>query len=48
MNKLLRSSGQGCTPLRCGGDDGMKLTPEGDDADRPISIVERVRWRIAN
>ena len=40
MNGLLRSSGQQRNPLLCGGgDEGIKLTPEGDDAGRPISIV---------
>ena len=42
MNWKLRSLelGQGSTPPRAGsGDDGIKLTPEGDDADRPISMV---------
>jgi len=43
MNLMFRSSelGQGSTPPRAGGggDDGMKLTPDGDDASRPISMV---------
>jgi hypothetical protein len=39
---MLRSLklGQGSIPPRAGGgDDGIKLTLEGDDAGRPISIV---------
>ena len=43
MNSMLRSSklGQGFTPPRAsrGGDDGIKLTPDGDDASKLISIV---------
>jgi hypothetical protein len=42
MNLELRSLelGQGSTPLGAsGGDEGIKLTPNGDEADRPISIV---------
>jgi hypothetical protein len=42
MNSMLRSSelGQGSTPPRAGsGDDGIKLTLDGDDAGRPISMV---------
>jgi hypothetical protein len=39
INWMLRSS-KGFTPPRAGGgDDGIKLTPEGDDASRPISMV---------
>jgi hypothetical protein len=42
MNSMLRSSelGQGSTlPRAGGGDDGIKLTLEGDDVARPVSIV---------
>ena len=45
MNSMLRSSelGQGFTLPRAssGGDDGIKLTPDGDDDARPISMVLR-------
>jgi hypothetical protein len=47
MNSMLRSSelGQGSTPPRSGGsgDDGIKLTPESDDAARPISMLLQCR-----
>jgi hypothetical protein len=50
MNSMLRSSelGQGFTPPRAsgGGDDGIKLTPDGDDAARLISMVLRQDGRL--
>jgi len=42
INSMLRSSelAQGWTPLGAGGgDEGIKLTPDGDEAGRPISMV---------
>ena len=42
INSRLRSSelAQGWTPLGAGGgDEGIKLTPDGDEVGRPISMV---------
>jgi len=37
---LFRSGCQGSTPLGAGGgDDGIKLTPDGDEDGRPTSMV---------
>ena len=40
INLSLRSSGQYFIPLAGGGgEEGIKLTPDGDEASSPISIV---------
>ena len=40
MNLLFKSSGQHCIPFGGGGgDEGKKLTPCGEEAGRPISMV---------
>jgi hypothetical protein len=40
INSLFRSGCQGSTPLGAGGgDDGIKLTPDGDEDGRPTSMV---------
>ncbi len=40
VTSSLRSSGQGCTPLAVGGDEGIKLTLGGKEVGRPISMIE--------
>jgi hypothetical protein len=43
MNRSLRSSSQQRSPLLCGsGDEGIKLTPKGEEDSRPISIINRL------
>jgi hypothetical protein len=40
MNSLFRLGCQGSTPLGAGGgDNGIKLTPDGDEEGRPTSMV---------
>jgi hypothetical protein len=49
MNSMLRSSelGQGFTPrASSNSNDGIKLTPDGDNAARPISMVLRRDGRL--
>jgi hypothetical protein len=49
MNSLFKSGCQRSTPSGAGGgDDGIKLTPDGDEDGRPTSMVLRLNGLTRN